>query len=515
MELFTVPRPDLLTRFKRKFSDQKEHLAVSLVNNPARQETEQNQKTKAELLVVGGGIAGLQAAILASKSGISTLLIEQSARLGGMCDYYGRAESDEDPSELINRLCAEVIASENISVMLNTRAVDAHANKIVAEHTDNGVKKYLEIVFDKAILATGALYDRFANLSNVPNRAWRAAQSFRLAVDYGVMPPKEAHIVTGGNSGYRLAHLFKENGIDIQRVWDPRPSPNSRHIDFAKAIGVIMSQGQALSELLPDKIGVKCKFTPSVFGGAIHEHTLPAVLISDAPVPDIELWSKLGGMVDYDSKREALYPSGALERIEIIGSAAGAITQRDCLEQAKQAIASLSGIDERTNRLRLGDYQHEDFPKALTALHGGPLLERMRSTADVPSFVAPPNEKACTEFAFNRIVSSFEEENDERTSRSNMDQSSKVADHSGFYYSIMLQRTDTARPYELQPMRNLALQEGQAIYDTDGVSAPTNRIGVIVGRDGKLFGLIDGDKIASGHLVYVRTRTGLNACQIK
>jgi hypothetical protein len=513
MELFTRPKPSFMSQLRDRFMGQSTHLTVHMSDRDDALTLRPSETIGAELLVVGGGIAGMQAAISAATDGQRVLLIEQSNRLGGMCDYYGRAEDDEDPTQLIGRLAATIQRAENIDVLFQTTAIDARDDIVIAKQIIDGEVQFTRIHFKKVVLATGAAYDRFADHQHMPNGVWRAVETYRLAADYGIMPPQQAHILTGGNSGYRLAQLLKENAIAIDRVWDPRPAPNSRHVDFAKAIGIVMSQGQALTSVNDDKNGVRCTFgAPSA--QAANEVVAPSLIVSDAPVPDIQLWSRLGGMVNFDNNRHALYPDGDIPNVEIIGSAAGAITQAECLEQAQLAVRALYKSAPQRSGTRLGHYRYEDFPQPLTELHGGPLLDRMRANAQVPSFVGPPNAKSCTEYAFNRFLPKENGVDWSNNSSTQKDRDVVLGQLDDKLFSIMAQRFAAPKTHKLTPMRSVALQEGQVIYDTDGVAGPSIKIGMVTRLNDELVGIFEESELSTGDLVYVRNRTGLVTCQI-
>lgn len=80
------------------------------------------------VLVVGGGIGGLQAALTASKRGHKTLLVEKKDRLGGIINFVDRDEDKKDLSVFKNLLIREVMESD-VAIKLNTPVTNLVINE--------------------------------------------------------------------------------------------------------------------------------------------------------------------------------------------------------------------------------------------------------------------------------------------------------------------------------------------------------------------------------------------------
>jgi len=115
-------------------------------------------------LVVGGGAAGMTAALFLAEQGFPVHLVEKEAELGGNLrqvftaapNLNGR-EAPEDPQKALSRLVRQVRADDKISVYLNSRVV-AHSGFMgnftsVIQGPDG---ERLEIAHGATILATGA-----------------------------------------------------------------------------------------------------------------------------------------------------------------------------------------------------------------------------------------------------------------------------------------------------------------------------------------------------------------------
>jgi sarcosine oxidase subunit alpha len=70
-----------------------------------------------DLLVIGGGLAGLEAALVGAQAGVRVVLVEYDHRLGGT-DFLHEAEGQSR----LKKLISDVSAAENVTVLLSTHA---------------------------------------------------------------------------------------------------------------------------------------------------------------------------------------------------------------------------------------------------------------------------------------------------------------------------------------------------------------------------------------------------------
>ena len=116
-----------------------------------------------DLLIIGGGSAGMAAAIQAKKEGIDDILIvERDENLGGILNQcihngFGLTEFKEELTgpEYLSRFVAQV-EELKIPYMTNSMVIDMTKDKIVTiSNKDKGV----EIVQAKAIVMATGCYD--------------------------------------------------------------------------------------------------------------------------------------------------------------------------------------------------------------------------------------------------------------------------------------------------------------------------------------------------------------------
>lgn len=106
-------------------------------------------------LVVGGGIAGLTAALALAENGYQTCLVEKSEELGGNARFVHYTEDGTNPAEYMGRLVQKVRENPLITVYTNAKMLDygGHVGQFRSTVAVDGQK--ISISYGAAIIATG------------------------------------------------------------------------------------------------------------------------------------------------------------------------------------------------------------------------------------------------------------------------------------------------------------------------------------------------------------------------
>ncbi|GLX10184.1 FAD-dependent oxidoreductase [Microbispora sp. NBRC 16548] len=177
------------------------------------------------LAVVGGGVAGLAAALAAAEGGLEVVLVDQGDEPGGVLRAETRRVRGLDGLEvpgfrLVDGLAARARAHASITVLSASTALGWYEGGVLPVDTPDGL---LVLRPERLLVATGD-YDvpmPFPG-NDVPGVMLAGPVQRLINVDH-VRPGERAVVVAAEPYGYGLAEQLHAVGVALAAVVDPRP----------------------------------------------------------------------------------------------------------------------------------------------------------------------------------------------------------------------------------------------------------------------------------------------------
>ncbi len=302
-----------------------------------------------DVLVVGGGVAGLLAAKAAADAGQRVILLEQTATLGGRTPV-DEADIDGTPVDgWIAAIESDLRARDNVTIRTRTCGFGVYdhgyvlADERVADHSpgDGRPKHRLwRIRTAKIVTATGAIERPLSFAGNDIPGVMLASAVRDYVVNHAVSPGDRTVIVTNNDSAYQTALALKAAGLEVPAILDARDTATGALPDAARAAGIRVLTGRGIAKVKGGKrvTGVAV-CTQAGEGAVLEEIACEAVAMSGGWSPVVHLFSHCGGKVKWDDSLSAFIPDASRPpvnhdgspMVSVVGAAAGCLSLANIL----------------------------------------------------------------------------------------------------------------------------------------------------------------------------------------
>jgi len=188
------------------------------------------QYIQTNVCVIGGGPAGMTAALAAAESGVRVVLLESRPWLGGNFDHRtGEFETGVKLHER-SRWLADQIESASIRRFHQTVAVDLSKEGAAVAFRMGGRenlfdRRLMKIRFRSVVVATGCTERTLMFEHNDRPGVMQVDCAYRLARTYGICPGTSAVFSVGHDEGLEAAANLHDLGMAVRAVADCRAEP--------------------------------------------------------------------------------------------------------------------------------------------------------------------------------------------------------------------------------------------------------------------------------------------------
>ncbi len=284
-----------------------------------------------DILIAGGGVAGLQAALIAASSGARVMVLEQNAHWGGRAPVDGDVIGGVPAADWISDTIAVLGQMDNVTLRARCMVAGSYdhgyvlADEKVADHTpgDGRPKHRLwRIRAGRIISATGALERPLAFAGNDIPGVMLASAVRDYVVNHAVSPGDRTVVVTNNDDGYRTAIALRSVGLDVPLIVDARAEVTGELPARARALGIRITAGRAIVKVKGGKrvTGV-CIGLQAGEGAVLEEVVCDAVAMSGGWSPVVHLFSHCGGKLIWDEDQAHFRPDAERAPINQDGAA--------------------------------------------------------------------------------------------------------------------------------------------------------------------------------------------------
>jgi sarcosine oxidase subunit alpha len=295
-----------------------------------------------DVLVVGGGPAGVAAALAAGRAGARVIVVDSDVDLGGSLLRLGQQEA------WVAAVLAALGELPDVRLLPRTTVLgryDGHY-AVAAQRVDGGAARQVlwHIRARRIVLATGAQERPIAFPDNDRPGIMLAGAAASYAARHGVRPGRRAVVFTNDDGAYAAAAILVEAGVEIAAIVDLRaePGPAARR----RGHGTPFYQGHAVVATA-GRHGLRRVWVQPVSddGGSLTEKRIAIdcdlLAVSGGWNPNVQLFSQARGQLGFDPRIAALVPQAGDDSVVCIGGANGTFALEAAIAEGKAAGAGL------------------------------------------------------------------------------------------------------------------------------------------------------------------------------
>ena len=306
-----------------------------------------------DVLVIGGGPAGIAAALPAGRAGARVILLEESDALGGRLRGERECLDDSPAMDWVRMAAAELAGLDDVTVMTRTtgfgyydgnvvNAVERVSDHLATPPAFTVRQRLWQIRAKRVVIAAGATERPLVFADNDRPGIMLASAARTYVNRFAVQPGRSAVVFANNDDGYRTALDLLRAGIAVQAVADSRAGGQGAWRERAEAAGIECLVGAAVVgthgylgltgvDIAPISGDGKAITGPSRY------YSADLLAISGGWSPNVHLHSHAGGRPVYEPGIAGFIPGPSRRAETSAGAARGAFSLADCLTQGAAA----------------------------------------------------------------------------------------------------------------------------------------------------------------------------------
>ncbi|MFM5893850.1 MAG: 2Fe-2S iron-sulfur cluster-binding protein [Novosphingobium sp.] len=302
--------------------------AAGLGEAPSEEDPDHYGATYAhcDLLIVGAGPAGIDAALEASGTAKRVILIDEQDEPGG------GALADPALWPWLKESLKDLAAAPNVTMLSRTTAFGYYHDNFIgaverltdhqAEIGHGAREKLWRIRAGEVVLAQGAIERPLVFAGNDVPGVMLASAARTFLLRHGVAVGKSIALMATHDSGWRDTFAHARVGVNVAGIIDMRDGVDAKLLAEAEALGIPVRLGHSVIDV-QGRLAVKGITVARNDGSNAVRIACDALLMAGGWTPSVHLWSHSKGSIAWDETLGAFVPDQPNENVRCVGACAG------------------------------------------------------------------------------------------------------------------------------------------------------------------------------------------------
>ena len=309
-----------------------------------------------DIVIIGGGPAGMSAALAAAGEGVRVTLMDRWGELGGQLTkqthrFFGseREYAGYRGIEIVKILRDEIAANPLIEVKGNTDVLGIYSDRVIS-YEEKG--QYRRMTAEKIIISTGAAEKMLQFENNDLPGVYGAGAVQTLMNVYGIQPGQEVLMIGAGNIGLIVTYQLLQAGVKVVAIVEAAPNIGGYKVHASKVrrLGVPILTKTTVKSSIGDKYVTGAVLADvddnfQIIPGTEREIAVDTICLSVGLAPLGELIQQSGAEIRYLPQLGGFVPVRS-ESMETTAPGVYVAGDVSCIEEASAAMieGSIAGL---------------------------------------------------------------------------------------------------------------------------------------------------------------------------
>ena len=279
-----------------------------------------------DVLVCGGGPAGLMAALVAGRAGLRVIVADQDVQFGGALNREQVGLDGQPAAQWIAEVVAELASLPGVFLLPRTTVAGNYDHNVTTllqrGDGDNWRECFWTVRPRRVVLATGAIEQGLIFANNDRPGIMLASAIRHFLNRYAVAAGHQAVIATNNDTAYQTASDLCARGLGVRAVVDSRPQVRGELRQLLAGLGVPLYTGSRIRNTRGTRgiCAVSIETLAGKFSGRVPCDLLG---VSGGWSARVHLLCHARGSLRFDALSQSFLPDRLPSGFRVVGAAAG------------------------------------------------------------------------------------------------------------------------------------------------------------------------------------------------